>query len=140
MHFELTDAPAAADLEQIGRNLGAFNDADVGLSDRSALAVFVRGEGGEIEAGLNGYTAWGWLFTQWLWVGEALRGQGVAGRMLAMAEAEAVARDCHGAWIDTFNPVALAVYRRAGYEVFGELPDFPKGRTRSFLKKTLGPT
>jgi len=47
------------------------------------------------------------------------------------------ARRCHGAYIDTFNPVALKVYRRAGYRPFGELPDFPKGRTRTFLRKAL---
>ncbi len=57
--------------------------------------------------------------------------------MLATAETEASGRGCHGAYIDTFNPVALMVYQRAGYKVFGTLPDFPKGRTRSFLCKPL---
>jgi predicted GNAT family acetyltransferase len=57
--------------------------------------------------------------------------------MLAAAEVEAKARGCHGAYIDTFNPVALKVYRRAGYVPFGELRDFPKGRTRTFLQKSL---
>jgi hypothetical protein len=33
--------------------------------------------------------------------------------------------------------VALRVYRRAGYLPFGELPDFPPGRTRTFLQKQL---
>ncbi len=36
-------------------------------------------------------------------------------------------RGCHGAYIDTFNPVALKVYQRQGYVPFGELADFPKG-------------
>jgi len=31
----------------------------------------------------------------------------------------------------------LKVYRRAGYVPFGELRDFPKGRTRTFLQKSL---
>jgi hypothetical protein len=57
--------------------------------------------------------------------------------MLAAAEAEAKARGCRGAYIDTFSPVALKVYRRAGYEPFGELKDFPAGRTRVFLQKKL---
>jgi hypothetical protein len=38
-------------------------------------------------AGLWGYTAWGWLYVQWLWVAETGREQGVAGRMLAAARA-----------------------------------------------------
>ncbi|MGO7427884.1 GNAT family N-acetyltransferase, partial [Rhizobium ruizarguesonis] len=31
----------------------------------------------------------------------------------------------------------LRVYLRQGYEVFGELEDFPEGRRRSFLRKSL---
>jgi GNAT superfamily N-acetyltransferase len=88
-------------------------------------------------AGMSGYSAWGWLYVQWLWIAETHRGQGLAGRMLADAEAEARRRDCHGAYIDTFSPHALRVYQKAGYTVFGELKEFPPGRTRSFLSKVL---
>ena len=80
---------------------------------------------------------WGWLYVQWLWVAEGQRGGGLAGRLLEAAEDEARARGCHGAYIDTFNPKALRTYQRAGYTVFGTLPDFPKGRARSFLSKLL---
>jgi len=63
--------------------------------------------------------------------------QHVAGRMLDAAEREAVQRGCHGALIDTFNPMAAKVYERQGYRPFGTLPDFPIGRSRIFLQKTL---
>jgi len=132
----VTDAPPPAELAALGANLSAFNDADVGPADRRPLAVLVHA-GDKLVAGISGYTAWGWLYVQWLWVAEARRGQGLAGRMLAAAEAEARVRGCHGAYIDTFSPQALHVYRQAGYAVFGALPDFPKGRTRSFLSKGL---
>ncbi|HTV70925.1 MAG TPA: GNAT family N-acetyltransferase [Rhizobiaceae bacterium] len=137
MALEVTDTPDEAALKFVGDQLAAFNDADVGASGKSPIAVFVRDEAGAILAGVSGYTAWGWLFTQWLWVDESLRGKNVAGQMLAAAEKEAVARGCHGAWIDTFNPVALKAYQRAGYTPFGVLEDFPKGRTRTFLQKKL---
>lgn len=133
----VTDKPEPNELGAIGENLSAFNDADVGPSERRTLAILVRDEAGALKAGINGYTGWGWLFTQWLWVDESLPGQGMAGRMLQAAEDEARARGCHSAWIDTFNPVAEKAYTRQGYEVFGELPDFPIGRTRKFLKKKL---
>ena len=137
MKFDITDTPAAPDLDALSSHLGAFNDADVGPMSRRPLAIFVRGDDGDLQAGLSGYSGSNWLFTQWLWVGEDLRGQGVAGRMLDMAETEAIARGCHSAWIDTINPVALKTYQRAGYAVFGELAEFIPGRTRSFLKKSL---
>ena len=136
LDFSVTATPSSGDLEFIGARLAAFNEADVGPADRKALAVVVR-DAAEIVAGISGYTAWGWLYVQWLWVAEAARGQGLAGRMLAAAEAEAKVRGCHGAYIDTFSPVALKIYERAGYGRFGALEDFPKGRTRTFLQKPL---
>jgi GNAT superfamily N-acetyltransferase len=135
--FETTDTPAATDLATLNARLTAFNDADVGASGRRPLAVFLRDPQGEIIAGLSGYTAWGWLYVQWLWVSEALRGQGVAGQMLTAAETEAKARGCHGALIDTFSPVARRTYERQGYQTFGIVDDFPPGRSRIYLQKRL---
>lgn len=132
----ITDAPSAADLAQLAGNLTAFNDSAVGPADRRPLAAMVRVDE-QLVAGLSGYTGWGWLYIQWLWVAETQRGQGLARQMLAAAEVEARARGCHGAYIDTFSPQALHVYQRAGYKVFGTLPDFPRGHTRNFLSKPL---
>lgn len=135
--LEVTDTAAQVDLDIVGKSLAAFNDGDVGPSERRPLAVLVRDHAGTLVAGISGYTAWGWLYIQWLWVAETQRGRNVAGKMLSAAETEARQRGCHGAYIDTFNPKALRVYQRAGYEPFGQLPDFPKGRTRTFLQKSL---
>ncbi|OLP61227.1 GNAT family N-acetyltransferase [Xaviernesmea oryzae] len=132
-----TEHPDAQVLSQLGEALSEFNASDVGPSGRRALAVFAYGPDDELAAGLYGYTAWGWLYIQWLWVREAQRGQGLAARLIATAECEASARACHGAWIDTFSPVALRLYQRLGYAVFGTLENFPPGRCRSFLKKPL---
>ena len=136
-NFTVTATPTAAELETIGGNLTAFNESDIGPADRLALAVLLRNEAGTVLAGISGYTAWGWLYVQWLWVAESERGQGVAGKMLVAAEGEARKRGCHASYIDTFNPVALKTYERAGYVPFGKLDDFPKGRTRTFLQKLL---
>ncbi|MDX8514092.1 GNAT family N-acetyltransferase [Mesorhizobium captivum] len=135
--LEITAEPLPRDLAFLGESLTAFNDGDVGASARKALAVFVRDDAGAIVAGISGYTAWGWLYVQWLWVDEKLRGQRIAAGMLDAAEREAVARGCKAAWIDTFNPTAAKVYQRQGYQPFGTLPDFPVGRSRIFLQKTL---
>lgn len=136
MNFQITDDASDPAIARIGAELTAFNQGDVGPSDRRAIAVLLR-EDDTVVAGLSGYTAWGWLYTQWLWIDEAHRGKGIAGQLLAAAEAEAITRGCHGAYIDTFSPVALRTYRKAGYAVLGALDDFPKGRTRSFLMKAL---
>ncbi|CDZ62892.1 GNAT family N-acetyltransferase [Neorhizobium galegae] len=135
--LDVTASPSPEELAVIGEGLTAFNDADVGPSERKTLAVLIRDVEDKVIGGLSGYTAWGWLFTQWLFIPDALRGEGMAGKLLSQAEEEARARGCHGAWIDTFSPVARKAYMRQGYEIFGELPEFPKGRTRTFLRKAL---
>jgi GNAT superfamily N-acetyltransferase len=135
--LDLTDAPSDGDMAIIMSGLTAFNTADVGPAERRSLAVLIRDDDGKVIGGMFGFTGWDWLFTQWLFIPEALRGQGMAGKLLAKAEAEAIARGCHGAWIDTFNPQALRAYQRQGYVIFGELPEFPPGRSRTFLQKQL---
>lgn len=131
--------PTDAELATISEGLTAFNAADAGPSNRTPLVVLLRDPTGTVLGGISGYTAWGWLYVQWLWLDEQLRGRGLAGKMLQAAEAEAVIRGCHGAYIDTFNPIALKVYERQGYKAFGSLEDFPPGRTRTFLQKVIGP-
>ncbi|AZO71087.1 MAG: GNAT family N-acetyltransferase [Mesorhizobium sp.] len=135
--LEVTAEPLPRDLAFVGESLTAFNDGDVGASGRKTLAVFVRDDAGAIVAGISGYTAWGWLYVQWLWVDEKLRGRRIAAGMLEAAEREALARGCQAAWIDTFNPTAAKVYQRQGYQPFGTLADFPLGRNRIFLQKKL---
>ncbi|WP_274426028.1 GNAT family N-acetyltransferase [Chelativorans sp. YIM 93263] len=135
--FEVTGAPKPDDFAHLREALSAFNEVDVGPAEKRALAIFMCDYSGAIAGGLSGYTAWGWLYVQWLWLSEDARGQGLAGELLSRAEAEALARGCHGAWIDTFSSHALNAYRKAGYIPFGTLDDFPKGRTRTFLQKRL---
>lgn len=136
VRISITDQPDA-EITKVGKALSDFNDHDVGPAEKRPLAVLAYVTDQRLIAGLSGYTAWGWLFIQWLWVDASQRGQGTAGQVLRQAEAEARTRGCRGAHIDTFNPVALRVYQRHGYAIFGEIPDFVAGRTRSFLSKSL---
>ncbi len=66
-----------------------------------------------------------------------LRGCGVGTEIMQMAEREAMQRNCHGAWLDTFDFQARGFYERLGYRWFAELPDYPIGHTRYFMKKAL---
>ena len=129
--------PSHRDLKVLEDRLTAFNDSDVGPAPKKPLAVFVHDDSGNLIGGISGYTAWGWLYVQWLWVDGRQRGKRMAARMLDAAETEATARGCHGALIDTFSPAAARAYERQGYKPFGILPDFPVGRSRIYLQKPL---
>nr|WP_279306551.1 GNAT family N-acetyltransferase [Microvirga solisilvae] len=123
----------------INNGLNDFNRStlmpDLRIED---LAVVIRElESKTIVGGLWAHTGWEWLTIEAIFVPESLRRQGIAQNLVALAEEEAVSRGCHSAWLDTLNPEAMRLYERLGYQRFGELKDFPKGGSRTFLSKRL---
>ena len=137
VHITLTDTPEPHARDVILGGLVAYNEAHAGPRDWRPLAVLLHGDAGEVAGGLWGGTAYGWLFTELLFVPEALRGRGLGAELLARAEAEARARRCRGAWLDTFEFQARGFYERLGYSLFGQIEDYPPGFARYFMKKTL---
>jgi GNAT superfamily N-acetyltransferase len=135
LRLDIEDAPAEADVEVLPNGLEAFNESRWPAHQPwRPLAVFAR-DGGSVVAGLGGETYAGWLFIRYLWVGEALRRKGIGRELIAGAEARALERGCHSAWVDTFSFQAPGFYLKLGYEPFGEL-DYPP-HTRLFLQKRL---
>ena len=116
-----------------------FNESKAGPSGNRPLVIEIRDSEGGVVGGLWGVTGYGWLFTQLLAVPERSRGQGLGRKLLSLAEAEAVKRGCHAAWLDTFEFQAKAFYERVGYACFAALPDYPKGFSRFFMRKELAP-
>ena len=135
---ELIAEPRWEDRETISRALDALYDAKVGHpSGWKPLCALLR-DGDIVLGGLWGTTYWGWLQVELLFVPEALRGQGFGARLLALAEAEAVRRGCHGAWLETMSFLDPPFYERRGYQVFAALENYPPGHQRLFLRRRLG--
>jgi GNAT superfamily N-acetyltransferase len=137
IRFDIEDAPGDADVEILTNGLQAFNESR--WPDHQPwrpLAVFAR-ERESIVGGLAGETFASRLFIRYLWVSDVLRGKGIGRKLMADAEARALERGCHSAYVDTFSFQAPGFYPKLGYQVFGEL-DYPPGRKRIFLQKRLG--
>jgi GNAT superfamily N-acetyltransferase len=131
----LSDAVPESARDAILAGIKAHNDTLLGPSDRRDLFIPITADDGSVDGGLIGYTGRGWLYVELLSVPERLRGQGMAGRLLVLAEEEAKARGCIGAYIDTINPVACRAYERAGYTVFGRIENFSRGQDICWLIK-----
>lgn len=128
--------PSLEDRRALGDALGAYNEPFLPNGDPQSLAVLVRAPGGELRAGLDGFTYAGWLFIRYLWVHAELRRSGVGRRLMAAAEDRAREHGCHSAWVDTFTFQAPEFYAKLGYHEFGRL-DYPPDHQRIFLQKKL---
>lgn len=134
--IHITDAPDPKDRDALARPLLAYNEALLGSPEIHPIAVLVRSQDhARVIGGLWGRTSFQWLFVEFLFVPEALRGQKLGTRLLAEAEREARARGCLGSWLETFSADACRFYERRGYLLFGAIADYPPGHARSFLSK-----
>ncbi len=132
----ITDAPDPKDRDALAQPLLAYNEALLGSSKIHPVAVLVRSlDHARVIGGLWGRTSFQWLFVEFLFLPEALRGQKLGTRLLAEAEREARARGCLGSWLETFSADACRFYERRGYLLFGAIADYPPGHARSFLSK-----
>jgi putative acetyltransferase len=75
-----------------------------------------------------------------LFVSPAARGQGLAQRLLARLEAEAVGRGCQLLQLETgpYQPEALGLYARCGYERRGPFGGYADDPLSVFMEKRLG--
>ena len=135
--IELSDPPDPAAWTALGAALDRHNAAFAGPADPRQLVLLLRDEAGQITGGLWGRTLYQWLWIWYLVVPEALRGQGVGTALIRRAEQEALARGCRGSLLDTFSFQARPFYERLGYQVFGQVDDFPPGHQAFFLQRRL---
>jgi GNAT superfamily N-acetyltransferase len=133
--LSLSDTVPETARDTILAGIKSHNDTLLGPTDRKDVFIPISAEDGSVDGGLIGDTGRGWLHVELLFVPERLRGQGVAARLLALAEEEARTRGCIGGYIDTINPVACRAYERAGYRVFGRIESFTKGLDICWLIK-----
>lgn len=131
------EAKVAATARAVLKGLDAYNTAKAGRTKWKRFAVSVRDDEGSIRGGIVGYTMWNWCFVELLWIDGALRGTGIGTDLMAKAEAVAARRGARHIYLDTFSFQGDGFYQRLGYEVFGELGDFPPGHRRIWLKKDL---
>jgi GNAT superfamily N-acetyltransferase len=121
----------------IGQGISSYNKNQAGDDRAQSLCLVLVAPDEAIVGGVIGATYWDWLHIDLMWVREDLRGCGYGHRLLALAEDEARQRGAKNAYLDTFSFQAPDFYLQHGYQVFGELQDFPAGHQRYFLAKQL---
>lgn len=121
----------------IGQAINDYNEQQAGDDQAQRICFVLKAPDDEVVGGVIGITYWDWFSVDLMWVREDLRGRGHGHRLLTLAEEEARKRGAKMAHLDTFSFQAPDFYKQHGYEVFGELPEFPPGHQRFYLTKQL---
>lgn len=121
----------------IGGGISEYNTEQAGDDHGKNLCFVLRAPDEEIVGGVIGATHWDWFYVNLMWIKAEHRGLGYGHQLLTLAEDKARERGAKHAYLDTFSFQALEFYQKFGYEVFGELKEFPPGHQRYYLKKEL---
>jgi ribosomal protein S18 acetylase RimI-like enzyme len=136
-HIVYVDKPEQSAMKIIGQGIGDYNEQHAGDRRYQRLCFVLQAPDQAIVGGVIGAMYWDWFHIDLLWVKDELRGRGYGHRLLTVAEHEARQRGAKNAYLDTFSFQAPDFYKQHGYQVFGELPDYPPGHQRLFLTKQL---
>ncbi len=131
------DKPDDSVWEVIGGGIQNYNTQQAGDDHGKRLCFVLYAPNQEIAGGLIGATYWDWFYIDLMFIKEEFRGRGYGHRVLTLAENEARQRGAKNAYLDTFSFQAPGFYKRHGYQIFGELHEFPPGHQRYFLTKRL---
>lgn len=137
MEFHVEECPDPQDVDFLERQIRREASTVAGLGEEVDLAIFVHDAAGAVVAGISGWTWGDCCELQSLWVDPSFRRGGLATRLIAAAEAEAVARGCRQTVHFTYDFQARALYERSGYELVGRVKDFPTGTDALWFRKCL---
>ena len=121
----------------IGGGINRYNSQHAGDENSQRVCFVLKSADDEMVGGVIGVVYWDWFSLDLMWMEEEYRGQGYGHRLLTLAEEEARKRGARHAHLDTFSFQAPAFYEKHGYEIFGELRDFPAGHQRYYMRKDL---
>lgn len=133
--ISLIENPETTLRAPIEKGLMAFNAQTLGPANRENLAIVLHDPDTEdVIGGIWAIFFHNWLFIEYLFVPETLRGSGAGSSLMAKAEDAAKARGCKGVHLDTFDFQAPRFYEKLGYKRYGKL-DTLIGREQFFYAK-----
>jgi GNAT superfamily N-acetyltransferase len=135
--ISVSDTPSQEDFATIFRGLDAATAEVVGHAELLPLAVLLRDDTGVAVGGLWGRTVYSWLMIEMLFVPVLLRGRGFGSALVRAAEDAALARECIGVRVETFEFQAPGFYQRLGFILAAVQDDLPPGHRCYSLCKRL---
>lgn len=141
INIELATQPDATDLQTISQGIQDYNRGflteQVVTEPDTRFAVFARDTQGKVVGGIRANAFWNYCIIELLWLSEATRGSGTGTALMQATEQHAKAQGFEYIRTETVDFQAKGFYQKLGYQVYGEIPDCPKGHTSFCLLKKL---
>lgn len=137
VNISLELEPAEADIKALGHGLHEHALPTTQTRGFKPIAVFARKNDGQLVGGIQALVNWNWLHICLAWLDEDYRRQGLGSELLTRIEQAGIEQGCSQAHLDTFSYQARPFYEKHGYELFGQLDDYPTGHSRYFMRKNL---
>ena len=129
-------SPSPDLLNQLEKEIRSYNNLHLPEMTIENIALSIH-KNNVLIGGLSARIPWDWLHIVLLWVTEEERRSGIGKSLIEKAENEAIKRCCKHAMVETFTAESKDFFIKQGYKIYGELPDFPIGFKRYYLKKQL---
>lgn len=101
------------------------------------LQLIVTDQQQQWIGGLTAEIYWGWVEIHKFWFSEEYRGKGIGNKLLAQAELVAKDMGATKALLTTYAFQARTFYEAHGYQVVGEIKDYPPGSSYYTMVKVL---
>lgn len=101
------------------------------------FGIFIKDTHGIVLGGVTGFTYYGCLYVDLLWVKEELQHQGLGTTLMQKAEKIACERHCSFATLNTMDWEALPFYQKLGYEIEFIREGYEKNSKKYMLRKKL---
>lgn len=101
------------------------------------LQLIVTDQQQQWIGGITAEVYWGWVEIHKFWFSEEYRGKGIGTKLLAQAELVAKDMGATKALLTTYEFQARTFYEAHGYQVVGEIKDYPPGSSYYTMVKVL---
>jgi len=129
------DHAAESGRDLLNRLVGA-NRPVIGAPNYQPIVLLAKREEEQV-GGVSGYSLYGWLHVEVLWVAETERKKGIGRDLMTQVEEVARQRNCAGIYLDTFDFQTPSFFERLGYRCFAQLPNWANGHDRLSYRKFL---
>lgn len=135
-YIQMDKEPDPQDKQIIVDGMLAYHASKGHPRKTDSFSVLMK-DGNEVVGAVMVGFLWNGMEIQTLWVKEVLRGKGYGSKLLQIAEAEAMKRGVNLAYTNTFTWQAPEFYKKMGYQVYGEIKDFPPGNNLTYFFKLI---